>query len=154
MVAVHVEHRSASTGRRRGGAPPPSHLRLVRPDGRTVPVQSRSIAAAGSRAQQHRAATFRRRRAVALTGLALLLGGLWVALQAAVGGPGGSLLTSSGTPGGTPAAAHVWVVHPGDTLWSIALASGAHGDIRPVVDQLSAETGGRPLTVGERVTLP
>lgn len=154
MVAVHVEHRSAGVRRSSGRAAAPSHLRLVRPDGRTVPMPSRSAPGAPSCEQQRQAATFRRRRAVALTGLALLLGGLWIALQAAVGGTGGSLLTSSGTPGGTPAAAHVWVVRPGDTLWGIALASGAQGDIRPVVDRLAAQTGGRPLTVGERIVLP
>lgn len=52
------------------------------------------------------------------------------------------------------ASARVWIVRPGDTLWSIALASGAKGDIRPLVDRLSKEVGGRPLQVGERIVLP
>ena len=99
-------------------------------------------------------AVYRRRRAVALAGLALLLFGLWFALQAAVGGAGGGPLTATGAATGIPAAAHVWVVRPGDTLWSIALRSGARGDIRPVVDRLAAQTGGRPLQVGQRVLLP
>lgn len=52
------------------------------------------------------------------------------------------------------ASARVWIVRPGDTLWGIALASGAKGDIRPYVDRLSSEVGGRPLQVGERIVLP
>jgi hypothetical protein len=45
-------------------------------------------------------------------------------------------------------------VRPGDTLWSIALASGARGDIRPEVDALSSEVHGQALQVGERIVLP
>ncbi|MCU4183710.1 LysM peptidoglycan-binding domain-containing protein [Acidiferrimicrobium sp. IK] len=97
---------------------------------------------------------YRRRRGVALAGTALLLIGFWFALQAALGGTGGGPLTATGAAVGTPAAAKVWVVRPGDTLWSIALRSGARGDIRPVVDRLAEETGGQPLQVGERILLP
>ncbi len=73
---------------------------------------------------------------------------------AAVSGAGGGPLTATGAARGTPAAARVWVVRPGDTLWTIALAAGAKGDIRPLVDKLAAETGNKPLQVGEQVLLP
>lgn len=59
-------------------------------------------------------------------------------------------------PGGPaiPAAEHAWVVQPGDTLWEIARRVQPAGDIRPLVDELDAQTHGRPLEVGERLTLP
>ncbi len=107
-----------------------------------------------SRSAAQRGPVYRRRRAVALAGLILLLAGLWFALQAAVSGAGGAPLTTAGAATGSPAVAKVWVVRPDDTLWTIALESGARGDIRPVVDRLVAETGGRPLQVGERIQLP
>ena len=46
----------------------------------------------------------------------------------------------------------VYVVQPGDTLWSIASAAQPEGDPRPLVDRLSAQLDG-PLTPGDRLTL-
>jgi hypothetical protein len=60
-------------------------------------------------------------------------------------------------PGAGPAqviAAHAWVVQPGDTLWSIAHDLQPIGDVRNLVDELSAEVGGRPLQVGQRILIP
>lgn len=89
---------------------------------------------------------------------AVLLGGIVVAfviaLQAALGWLGGGPLTTAGQPAGPSSAPHTYVVKPGDTLWSIALGAGTKGDIRPVVDQLSAEVGGRPLQIGQHITIP
>jgi hypothetical protein len=48
----------------------------------------------------------------------------------------------------------VWVVRPGDSLWSIAATVQPHGDIRPLVDRLVFETHGSPLFPGERIALP
>jgi LysM repeat protein len=48
----------------------------------------------------------------------------------------------------------IYIVQPGDTLWSIVAASGYRGDIRAVVDQLSAAQHGQPLQVGQRIVLP
>jgi hypothetical protein len=48
----------------------------------------------------------------------------------------------------------VWVVQPGDTLWAIARRVQPSGDIRPLVDAMSAEVHGHPLQVGERLVLP
>ncbi len=100
------------------------------------------------------AATYRRRRLAAAALLATLVMGAWLACRAVVdssstfAGPGPAVVA------GTPVAARSWVVGPGDTLWGIALAAGARGDIRPYVDMLAAETGNRPLVVGEVVPLP
>ncbi len=92
---------------------------------------------------------------------------LAVALAAiiAVGGfglvhAGGSLLNGPGSPAGpagapmVPAASHTWTVQTGDTLWSIATKSSPTGkDVRPIVQQLSRERAGRPLQVGETISL-
>jgi LysM repeat protein len=48
----------------------------------------------------------------------------------------------------------VYVVQPGDTLWSIARAAQVGEDLRPVVDRLAAEVGHRPLQPGQRLVLP
>ncbi|HWG72819.1 MAG TPA: LysM domain-containing protein [Acidimicrobiales bacterium] len=83
--------------------------------------------------------------------------GIWLALQAHPGVPGGGPLTTTGAPavlGARPAAVHVWVVRPGDTLWGIVESSGVKGDPRPAVDRLAAQAGGRALQPGERLVLP
>jgi hypothetical protein len=98
---------------------------------------------------------YRRRRTVAVGLVVAILLGLFIGLRALLGGPVGGPLASVGSPGSAqPAVAKIWIVHPGDTLWTIALASGAHGDIRPLVDKLSAEVGGQPLQPGERIVVP
>jgi Tfp pilus assembly protein FimV len=101
-------------------------------------------------------ATFRRRRlAVALLALAVVV----VAARAgvALGGtplaaperrPASSATTSIGARG--PA---VVVVHPGDTLWSIATRLAPDEDPRPIVDALAAAHG-TTLLPGERLRLP
>ena len=124
-------------------------LRLVssRPgSGRPAPSQATGQRRVAARRQ---AAIYRRRRLAALGVAVLAAATLWLVAHAL-------LTAASGRPGPSlrPAAAHTWVVRPGDTAWRIALASGATGDIRPVVDAIEAQVGGRPLQVGERVTVP
>ncbi|MHB1928587.1 MAG: LysM peptidoglycan-binding domain-containing protein [Acidimicrobiales bacterium] len=80
--------------------------------------------------------------------LATLALSSWVGVHALIGGSGGGALVME------PIAAHVVVVRPGDTVWSIALASGVRGDVLPLVDRLEAEVHGRPLQVGERLVVP
>ncbi|MGH9178659.1 MAG: LysM peptidoglycan-binding domain-containing protein, partial [Acidimicrobiales bacterium] len=64
------------------------------------------------------------------------------------------------SPGPAPAAGMVpvartgYVVQPGDTLWSIARSLQPAGDVRPIVGQLDAARGGRPLRAGEHLVLP
>jgi hypothetical protein len=47
-----------------------------------------------------------------------------------------------------------YVVRPGDTLWSIAVALDPSGDPRPVVDDLTAQLDGSSLRPGETLVLP
>ena len=72
----------------------------------------------------------------------------------ATGGTGNGPLAGPGAGPTAVAAAHVWVVQPGDTIWSIAHKTEPSGDIRPLVDALSAEVHGQPLQIGEQLTLP
>ena len=51
-------------------------------------------------------------------------------------------------------AIEVYVVQPGDTLWSIATAVSFEGeDIRPLVDHLKSVAGGSALDVGQRIII-
>ena len=107
--------------------------------------------------RRHPAAVYRRRRlVVAALFLGALLAGSWV-----LGALGGGPLTASeaGSSGAVslrmePVSQATHVVQPGDTLWSIARELVPEGDVRPVVDSLAAHRDGRPLQVGERITLP
>jgi Tfp pilus assembly protein FimV len=106
----------------------------------------------------HRAATFRRRRLVALVAAVALIAGLAVAVQAiaqaasTVGPSAPEPLESEGA-GPRPVDGEVYVVQPGDTLWSIAAELAPESDPRPVVDALRAANGGPELRVGDRLTV-
>ena len=111
------------------------------------------------RPQPHRAAMFRRRRLVALVAAVALIAGLAVAVQAiahAAGTVGLSApepLESEGAGSPRPVDGEVYVVQPGDTLWSIAAELAPESDPRPVVDALRAANGGPELQVGARLTV-
>lgn len=76
-------------------------------------------------------------------------------MRAALGRIGGGPLATTGAPGGAlPAASRVWVVRPGDTLWSIAEAVDPAGDVRPFVDRLDTEVGGSSIYPGETIAIP
>jgi hypothetical protein len=79
---------------------------------------------------------------------------VWVALGTLGGGP----LPVPERPGLASAAAQidgpVYVVQPGDTLWTIAVKLRPSGDPRPLVDKLVAAHGSTTLHVGERIPLP
>lgn len=101
--------------------------------------------------------TYRRRRIVAVV---LLLGAL-LAIRWVLGALGGGPLTASEpvSPGAVhltarPISREVYVVQPGDTLWRIARSLKPEGDVRPLVDQLARQLGGRALQAGTRLTLP
>ncbi len=97
----------------------------------------------------------RLRRLVALAVLVLLLVTLWFGLQAALGRIGGRPLAITGAPGGSElVTSRVWIVRPGDTLWSIAKAVDPQGDVRPLVDRLAGELRSTVLYPGESVPLP
>lgn len=54
----------------------------------------------------------------------------------------------------SPAGQHVYVVRPGDTIWSIAVRSAHGGDPWRTVNRLETEIGGGVLQPGERLVLP
>jgi Tfp pilus assembly protein FimV len=55
--------------------------------------------------------------------------------------------------GSRPVAGQVYVVQPGDTLWSIAERIAPDRDPRPVVDALRRANGGPDLQAGDRLRL-
>ncbi len=98
---------------------------------------------------------YRRRRAVALLVLVVAVLVAATALRSALAGPGGGALTTSGSSGAfTAPASRIYVVQPGDSLWSIVRATGRGGDPRPQVDRLALQLAGRPLQPGDRLRLP
>jgi hypothetical protein len=48
----------------------------------------------------------------------------------------------------------IYIVQPGDTLWSIATGVSVEGeDVRPIVDHLKSVAGGSALDVGQRIVI-
>jgi nucleoid-associated protein YgaU len=98
---------------------------------------------------------YRRRRLLVLGLLLLTATAAFVLAQLVEAGIGGGPLTATdaaATP--VPVAAHVYVVQPGDSLWSIAAKLDPHGDERPLVDRLAAEAHGADLYPGEVLAIP
>jgi nucleoid-associated protein YgaU len=78
-------------------------------------------------------------------------------LGAALGALGGGPLPASersGPAASLDAGGPVYVVQPGDTLWSIATRLDPGADPRPLVDRLVAAHGSATLHVGEVIRLP
>jgi hypothetical protein len=94
------------------------------------------------------------RRSVVVGAFAILLATCAVWVQGGGGRTGSDPLNAPGAGRTATAAAHVWVVQPGDTLWAIARRLEPNGDVRPLVDALSREVHGRPLQVGQRIAVP
>jgi LysM domain len=140
----------------------PPRLRLVA-DGETLtrpssarhtPGQTAARSAPARPARRQSAAVYWRRRAVAAV---LLFAAVWllIAVCSALAGTSGGPLTTTGAAAGVvPATARVWVVRPGDTLWSIATRLHPRGDVRPLVDRLAAEVGNTSLYPGEQIPIP
>ena len=122
----------------------PSHRSPSRPS-RPVLVVLPPVTRSGARIYR------RRRVAVLAAALSLLL------LPALVMAASGSSTTV--TPANAPAApavapaASVYVVQPGDTLWSIAHQLQPNADPRDVVDHLVALNGSGALQPGQRLRL-
>jgi Tfp pilus assembly protein FimV len=100
-------------------------------------------------------ATRLRRRRLALLVAVLLVSVVCVLAVRAVGqlaGVDGSSRPEPVDAGPVPAAGEVYVVQPGDTLWTIATEVAPDRDPRPVVDALrSANGGSATLQVGARL---
>jgi hypothetical protein len=97
-----------------------------------------------------RAAAVRRRHLL----LALLAVALLLALAAPWSGKADGSLATPGPAQATLAAHAVYIVQPGDTLWSIAQRLDPEGDPRPTMAALSEQAGGDTLRPGERLILP
>src|SRR3954454_3529804 len=101
-------------------------------------------------ARRRRPSIYWRRRVLLLVAAVLLV----LAARAALGALGGGPLAAPETPagrGGVPAAAYV--VQPGDAYWTVARRVQPSGDVRALVDHLSAQHGGAPLQPGEQLAL-
>jgi Tfp pilus assembly protein FimV len=94
-------------------------------------------------------ATFRRRRLAVLAGGAALIPAAQLCAALLGGGP----ITAPEGPS-REVAAHVYVVQPGDTLWSIAARVRPGADPRPLVQALTSDLGGASLRPGEALQLP
>jgi LysM domain len=81
---------------------------------------------------------------------------LVVALALPWGGAGGRALATPGPArAGDPVSAHsIYIVQPGDTLWTIAERLDPGGDPRPLEVRMAAEVGGDTIVPGERLVLP
>jgi LysM repeat protein len=82
--------------------------------------------------------------------------GLLVALAAPWSSGAKSDLSAAGSAPAVPAlSAHtVYIVQPGDTLWSIAQRLDPRSDPRPVVALLSAQINSDTVRPGEHLRLP
>ncbi len=63
-------------------------------------------------------------------------------------------LSGATVPVAAPAAANLYIVQPGDTLWSIGERFHGHAALVDYVDSLVAANGGTELQVSQALTLP
>jgi len=153
MAAVLAPHPAPTTRR--------PALRLVPPPGRELRPVPRSITPPPR--LRPSSATYWRRRVVALLVLTSLVVVAHFLASSAFAPPDElSVVTSSTASVGAvaPAAAptvepagDVYVVRPGDTMWSIASSLQPDGDVRALVDQLTERAGGSGLQAGQRIPL-
>lgn len=150
---------------RRGFLPPagpaesssPRSIARPRPSGRDPIARSVGAPSGTALGRRQPLAVYRRRRLLAVGFLLLAVAAALLVAQLALGGVGGGPLAAAGagTPGAAvPIGARVWIVRPGDTLWSIATRLDPNGDVRPLVDRLAAEVGGAGIQPGEAIPLP
>lgn len=132
-------------------SPGPSRPRVLRPDTPLTDIPRRP------RALPDRATRVRRRRLAALVAALVLALVVAAAVQAVVlladvaSSPAPEAL-DTGTA--QPVAGQVYVVQPGDTLWSIAAEIAPDRDPRAVVEALRAANGGGvALEVGQRLSI-
>jgi hypothetical protein len=88
--------------------------------------------------------------------LALFSGASLVALALPWGGAGGHPLATPGSvlAGAAIAPGDVYVVQPGDSMWTIAQRLDPAGDPRVIVSQLESQVGSDTLQPGEHIRLP
>ena len=168
MAAVIApQHRPSARPDLRPTQPSRPALRVIeggrRPGDPWVPAPAahprRSAPAAGRTRRPIPARVYRQRRiaavvvVLALTSVLALavVGALSVASSAFAGPSAASAAPAAVAP--AAADAPVWVVQPGDTLWTIAAELQPEGDVRPLVDALADRAGGAGLQAGQRIPL-
>ena len=90
-----------------------------------------------------------RRRLLVAVVLVVTLAAVWM-------GAGNVLANRGGAPASAASVrpATVYVVHSGDTLWSIAVAHHGDTSINTYVDLLERANGGTHLQIGQQLQLP
>lgn len=87
---------------------------------------------------------------LAFLGLRALRANGWAAADTAAAN-----VAEASVPAAVPAAGEaVYVVQPGDSLWSIASQLAPGDDPRPLVDELARRNGGTIIAAGQRLVLP
>lgn len=107
------------------------------------------------------AQTFARRRLAVLVVVCSIALVLLVGTGHVVANRGGAPASASAirpaAPEAAPAqagAAHLYIVQPGDTLWSIGERFHGHTPLADYVDDLVAANGGTTLQIAQPLTLP
>lgn len=126
----------------------PVHARHAACEAPRRPVRLRTPAEAARRVPSRPVPVhvYRRRRLAALAVVVVVLSSVLL-LALRVGHADAEL-------DGPPPAAPVYVVRPGDTLWTIAAELAPDGDRRALVERLADSAGGSDLVPGQRIELP
>jgi nucleoid-associated protein YgaU len=103
------------------------------------------------RRRRRRARQVRRRRLALGVAVVALVTGLAVPWSAT---GGRALARPIARYGPSVASATVYVVQPGDTLWSIATKFDRVGDPRSLARAIARETGSDTVVPGERIAVP
>jgi hypothetical protein len=153
MAAIHAPQH-APQHLPHGG---PRHVRERTPQigllarGEAQPA-SRPYVCAGPQRDARAAPPYGRRRLLVLLALTVMVVGLVVAVETLAGGDG---KPGIGDQHGQAKAitGEVYVVQPGDNLWSIAERLAPGGDPRQLVRELRERHGGVEVDVGDRVSI-
>ena len=94
------------------------------------------------------AGVYRRRRAIALLFVLVVVGTVLVLAFA------GGRATADGVADREVRPTAVYVVRPGDTLWDIAVRLAPDRDPREVTSALERSAGGTTIRAGQRIVLP
>jgi Tfp pilus assembly protein FimV len=130
----------------------PNRSRQHRHDrsGRDVPARASLVPPRSMSPRRVSEATYRRRRAIVGTALAVFVAVGAVTAHDVLAGSGGVPASAAESQ---PARSTV-VARPGDTLWSIADDHRGEISITRYVDKLVALNGGATIQVGQAVVLP
>lgn len=129
----------------------PQPRRTVRTDRNVHDLRERRVAPVRAVRERPSEATFRRRRAIVGTTLAVLVAVGAVATHDVLAGSGGDPASAAVSQ---PAHVSSVVARPGDTLWSIADRFRGDVSISRYVDTMVDLNGGASIVVGQTILLP